>query len=285
MKYDFLLGAELEFELPPSKLYNKHTAYTSVLQKIVKNDGTVINQKGITALHFGNFKYDGTINYGFEYATLPYRAFSWLNNKNLKNLKDIFIFFKQHKVSIGNHVGMHVHVDKNDLTNEEIKKINFFIYRNTKFCEMIGERKLTKYCRLNENTDDVLNINWNKSKQFCGDHRYNSDVGSKTNHKHRMLNVARPKTIEFRFFKSTNNYKTFLKNIQFVIALVNFVKEKAPTLNEFQIGGASIGGGDDLFALDAVEGLDTITKKFCDFVHKNNKTYFELAYFLMKKGY
>ncbi len=280
LKHDFLIGAELELEIPFSKNWPRREAYLALIKSGYQK------KKYLNALNFGTFKYDGTISYGFEYATVPFRADFYNRLENKKALKNIFSFFKKHKASTGNHVGMHVHVDKSYLTKEEIQKINYFIYRNSDFCEIIGERKSNKYCRPDENSDEIININFDKYKQFCGDRRYCADVSNKKNHKHRMLNVARPKTIEFRFFKSTNDFNTFLKNIQFVMALVNFAKEKIPTLGDFQIGGSLIRGSlDDGSDIGEIEGMNTIVRKFCTFVHKHNNIYLQLANFLSKRGY
>lgn len=280
LEHDILVGAELELELPISPRYHKKNAYAYIYNSLVADKCQRYDNKSVAGhiLDLGIFKYDNTINCGFEYATIPFVA-NYVCDKTNKSFEKVFTIFKKYKTKIGDHLGMHVHVNKKALTNEQIEKLNYFVYRNSDFCKLIGERDFNKYCRLEENQSNELTINNNNHR----DDRYIVDVNNKKNHKHRMLNVARPSTIEFRFFKSTNDYYVFLKNMQFVIALINFVKTSKSSLDTFRIGGATMVSTCDGICYDVESGLDIITNEFCWYVEKHRKTYKQLHKFLVKK--
>jgi len=119
---------------------------------------------------------------------------------------------------------------------------------------------------------------------FQGDYRYIADVNLKSNHKHRMLNVARPKTIEFRFFQSPKTIDAFFKNMEFVIALINFVKSSKLTLDDFAWGSAcKVYFDKNGTPYDEEKGYDIIVSNFCKYVKAHKETYDNLYRFLAQK--
>jgi len=242
-----------------------------------KYEGVNVAQPKIQPLGLGNVKYDGTIRYGFEFTSpvLTSKEFT-KKNEAFAKWKKLFKKFKELKVYSDNNVAMHVHVSRKDLSKTDIQKLNYFVFRNPEFCSIIGERQPTKYCRLAENDETVLSINADVNKH---DHRYDAEVASPANHKHRMLNVARPYTIEFRFFKAADNIFTFIKNMQFVVALVNFVKETKLDMDSFRCGGTRILGATGEMCEG---GDDNIVPVFCEYVKKNKREYFYLFNFLVR---
>jgi hypothetical protein len=264
LEHDIQIGAELELEIPRCGILDRHSVPAFVSRHIP-----------IELKELGKVKYDGTIKFGFEFATVPSKA-NWYCKNGEGNTKKLFKIFRKEKAFVDNHVGMHIHVDKFNLTKEQIQKLVYFVYRNPDFCKIIGEREFNKYCRQQEPCDD-------EELEMNGGSFYNANVGSKKNHKHKMLNVARYGTIEFRFFKSTNDYNTFLKNMQFVIALVNFVKQSKLKITEWKIGGQSIPSIYDGRCYDVEEGFNILVKEFISYVKNNQATYKQLYSFLKKK--
>lgn len=220
MRKTLSIGFELELEVPATK--------AAPMFGTKKSENAIKLAKKTIPAHWGTIKYDGTIQNGFELASAVFPDSLFLSTVKLQKksafrFRDLFKKFAKMETTIGNHVGMHVHVGKNILTDEQIYKLNYFVFRNSEFVTIVGEREPTEYCAAMENADNCLG-------QF-----YNADW-----HKRRMLNIVRPTTVEFRFFKSTSDLNTFIKNMQFAIAMVRFAQEHPWTLDQFSVCGKYI---------------------------------------------
>lgn len=270
------LGFELELEIPKTRANGM-----SACLNLAKN---VLN-----SLELGSITYDSTINNGFEFVSKVFH-----NEDSLENYKNLFNKFEEIQADVtGNHIGMHVHVGKKDISQEEARKINFFIFRNPDFIQKIGERSPTKYCSAMENKEEWAEINNNNNNS---DLRYFASIGSDFDHKYRLVNIARPVTVEFRFFKSTANFGVFCKNIQFVKALISFIKESSLSEEDFRTGGTHL----KVLTMDNIkigkhlpepkEVMLKVCEKgyivslFCGHVRKNRGDYLELDKFLEANG-
>lgn len=153
---------------------------------------------------YGDLKSDGSLNYGFELAS-KVNKFSDFCGKDTKSWDEMFKRIKNRfNAKSEGHTGMHIHVARASLSKDDLQKINYFVYSSQKLMDLLGNRTATTYSRYEMNSDaEVLN-----SQGF----------------KYRYLNTGKRDTIEFRFFKSPITVARFLCNMQFVMAIVGFVK-------------------------------------------------------------
>ena len=147
---------------------------------------------------FVYLKHDGSISSaGVEIVSHPANfEFHFENNC----WKDIFNMFK-HTNTLG--CGLHVHLSKTAFNPIEVKFLDYFINKCTYTITQIGSRALTDYC-----------------EKFNG-RRFGYDRSS--NHRD-ACNLTNAHTIELRFCKSTDNYKTFIKKLKNIYTLILFVK-------------------------------------------------------------
>lgn len=147
---------------------------------------------------FVYLKSDGSIsNIGVEIVSHPANfEFHFKNNY----WKDIFNMFK-HTNTLG--CGLHVHLSKTAFNPIEVKFLDYFINKCTYVTTQIGSRALTDYCCKRN------------GKRFGYD-RMSSHTDA--------CNLSNAHTIELRFCKSTDNYKSFIKKLKNIYTLILFVK-------------------------------------------------------------
>lgn len=198
-----LFGIEIEVGV---HLKNRHK-----FQEVYQQTSDVIYNNAITL-------YDSSIDYidksngienqykGFEIVSRP------LTYKNIlgfiKHLSE-----NRHPLlrcwEVGT-TGIHIHVNKQFLSNIDIGKILIFINdkKNRKFIKMIAKREDGKYAKFVPRT----------MADYCDDspecHYY-------------AINTNKPHTIEFRIFRGTLNQVTMLSYIQFVKSLIEYVKSNS----------------------------------------------------------
>lgn len=225
--YNLWMGAELEIECISEDYSKQDKAY-----HVNKALGDFI----IT-------KHDGSLNNGFEItsspASLDYHRTAWDN------------FFKK-KVQNGlsgfnnNTCGMHVHISREPLSNLQIGKIIAFIHKkeNAEFVKLIAQRSSNKY------------NDFTKAKKISNSHYTKKQLEER----HTAVNILNPNTIEIRIFKSNLRKSSFLRNIEFCAALVEFTWAAKNSISDSQ---------------DYV--------KFVIFVSKNRKFYPNLYCFLLNE--
>jgi hypothetical protein len=145
-----------------------------------------------------NFEHDGSLSCGFEIisepCTLAYHqeVFPWkevLNNVNAFGGDDM------------EETGLHIHVSKRPLSKAVQVKLGMFIHTHQDFCEDFGRRSYNSYCFKKDAVEETM---------LDAHDRYEA------------INYTNAKTIEFRFFRSTTDYKTLLACLEFVAALVKW---------------------------------------------------------------
>lgn len=220
-----LLGVELEFE------------FEFELDSINKKEALFLLNKEIGT--HAIFKKDGSLANGVEICTKP--ASIPIHLKELNKIYNNSLLMERLKVK--DTCGMHVHIDKKKLSYLSIGKIiNFVQKQNHKsFIEKLAERPENRYTILGKNTP--ISAYFIQTNDL--DSRYNG------------VNTTNDNTIEIRIFKTPSTFQRFQKNMEFVIALVEF--------------STSYGGINDL----------TI-EKFNNFVIHNRGVYSELHKFLSK---
>ena len=231
-----LLGAEIEVagNLPERDQIIKQDVVKKCIQ--IMNTSDSDEEKYIYSTH------DGTVQ--IELDTMPC---SLKFHQTKMNYKEMFKYldeqgYKGHDCS---NAGLHIHANRSYLGKTKlqqelvISKILYIIEKfNDEIC-VIGRRH-TDYSRFvgDRGKDDTAITLFGKY----------SDEGKKA-----ALNLQHPDTIEFRMFKSTLKYETFLLTLEFVKDIIDYAKSVSieeiefaswndltklfsPALNEYYIG-------------------------------------------------
>jgi hypothetical protein len=156
-------------------------------------------------------KNDGSLEDGFEVVTHPF-SYSWyLEHTNLFN--DLLNTLRDNGFRSYNTTtcGIHIHITKSYLSGLDIAKLHLFFYQNENFVAQISQRKIDKLDQWGKIKKDKKAI-YDQSKKKGGSERYTA------------INLQNYNTIEFRIFRGTLNENSYHKNIEFVIALCDFIK-------------------------------------------------------------
>ena len=180
-----LLGCELEYNCADDKSLDARLSLLKHLDRFVI------------------FKHDGSLNSGgFEIVTAP----ADLPVHKLK-FKPVFAEFPA-ALNITNTTGMHIHLDRNALSPLMLGRMVEFMHNpdNKEFIEVIGERACNTY-----------------SQQSGLGYRHVLE-GDHSGTRYHTLNISPKNTVEFRIFKSPATYGQFAKNLEFVVALLQFFR-------------------------------------------------------------
>ena len=244
-KNTLYLGVELEIDS------FDYISTTAECAKETANDETLFYNKS-----------DGSLRNGYEIVTHPFTMDYFRQNKERyhKRIKTALKHgFRSHDVKT---CGMHIHVSKDALSSLDIFKIVHFMYSNVDFVKIISNRtwdQINDWCSLDINRlIHGLNNPEQKVEKICEVAKRKGGTP-----KYVGLNLAKDKTIEFRIFRGTLNWATYQKNIQFVDALINWIK----TTNLQQITNE--------FAV----------LSFLDFLCKNQTDYNHLILFIFNRFY
>ncbi|MBT5303842.1 MAG: hypothetical protein HOL31_02030 [Candidatus Scalindua sp.] len=198
------------------------------------------------------FKHDGSLDNGFEMVSHPmsleyHQQFHW--EDILGSLRDSgFRSFNTETC------GLHVHITKDILTESERVKLALLVYSNHDIFAKLAQRRNSygQLKKLTTLTDTIKETKYNGNRMEA-------------------LNFQNSQTIEFRLFKGTLFYPTFMASIELVHALVYFIKTARR---------------EDLYSRtlweDGFSRNIQAYKKFCIFV-SNNKEYKFLKDYLVKK--
>jgi len=155
--------------------------------------------------NFVIFKHDGTLNSGgFEVVTAP--ADLPLHKEKFKPVFENF----PPALAVTTGTGMHVHLDRNALSPLMLGRMVDFMHNpdNKGFIELVGERPCNTYT-------DQRGLSYQHVLESRGVSRYST------------LNIAPKNTVEFRIFKTPSTYASFVKNLEFVMALVQYFRTGA----------------------------------------------------------
>lgn len=187
-----LLGCELEYNCEDAHSLDVRLSLLKYLDKFVI------------------FKHDGSLHSsgGFEIVTAP---------ADLPLHKEKFIpVFNEFpaELVVDSSTGMHIHLDRNALSPLMLGRMTEFMHNpnNKDFIQAVGERAFNTYStQLGLGYRNVLD---------------SSNGGSR----YGTLNLCPQKTVEFRIFKSPKTFPSFIKNLEFVVSLVQY----------FRTGGTSV---------------------------------------------
>jgi hypothetical protein len=184
--YNVLFGVELEVECR----HEREEALAGQVLSVLGEDYAIA-------------KHDGSLsNGGFEIVTAPSTP-----SEHAKRFKSLLVDKRVSGIcswnSNGGKCGMHVHASRGALSALHIGRIVRFIglEANRSFIEAVAGRRSNSYSELSETSITDL-----------PDHRYNA------------VNLTNRKTIEFRLFKGTLKYSSFMKNVEFCDAVIKFCK-------------------------------------------------------------
>jgi hypothetical protein len=215
-KYDakkprILLGMELEVEVGDTY------ALDDKAEELYDNIKYVEDSKG-NPHQYCFIESDGSLNNGFEVVT-GYTGLD-VHTKQLE-------FFKKPWRGVRSHdtrtCGLHVHIDKKDVSLFHACKMVFFINDS-------NNQKLIKDIARRANADYAQIKNKKASYQWLKRARASRDPLNYLNEERReALNFQNEKTIEFRLFKGTLRYETIMACLEFTYATWFFTRDTGVT--------------------------------------------------------
>lgn len=165
--------------------------------------------KAIAALScYGDVKSDCTVDFGFELASDVFNGHQFLSSsidpkweKMMMAINDLGGVPESE-----DGAGQHIHIGRKFFNAKSAFAVNKLFVAYPEFLIEIGEREFTSYC-------------YNELGYF------DFDKNEFTSTKYRTVNFGKTDTVEYRLFKSTLKFETFLKNMQFAIAVSAFAIE------------------------------------------------------------
>lgn len=203
-----LLGAEIEVDGGGESEEHAKRAL-EIMCGIDENTGNSLEDK-IYCMH------DGSLTNGIEFATMPCSL--EYHRKNMKYKKMFrYLVNNGYKAHDTTTCGLHIHANRSYLGKTElvqqltISKILYILEKfNDKIC-LIARRSSHHY------------------SQFVGDGKDENSVVElyskyKNKNKYVALNLAHSETIEFRCFKGTLKYETYMLTLEFVKKIIDYAK-------------------------------------------------------------
>jgi hypothetical protein len=193
-------GVEIELEYTGPKPKNHYDIYDLYDKKYNPNPTFAKNINAINKLvgKFAIIKGDGSLDCGIEIATTPCSY-----EIQLEQWKEFFACMTKLNLASRKTCGMHVHISRKHFTEDQIYSLRDICKsgQNRIFIEKVSGRKENEYCQFNYDPFSLSNVS----------------------HYH-AINIQSSKTIEFRIFKAPRTYSEFAKNLEFVRALVDYVR-------------------------------------------------------------
>lgn len=186
-----------------------------------------------------NFERDGSIGNGMEIISQP-MTYKYIK-ANENKLKDIF----EHLQSTGNFshdkgkCGLHIHVSKEALGESEdeilktIEKLMLFVETYRDKVEKFSRRRHNEFSHYNSYTIPTHKYNHSSETCFTDENFYKSGkILMELNRENCIghssvvnVNTSTGKTIEFRMFRGTLKFETFMATLEFMNNLVHVCKE------------------------------------------------------------
>ena len=231
---ELFFGIEFEIELPLVLRRDQ------IEQKFIQNEENKDIYKKIDEIYkydWIEFKYDGSLSNGVEIVTHPL-GWNWIH-ENIDKIDKIFQL-KKYGASGRNNTtcGQHIHINKNYITTFHLYKIMKFFDDNKDFIIKISGRtnnNLKRWATFNRNIKDEAKKKYSNGRGVA-------------------INLCNEHTIEFRIFKGTLSRNIFMRNIETVKSLIEYIRDEK--INSMSIAGYS------------------------KFVNKNKKEYPEINHFL-----
>lgn len=158
------------------------------------------------------FKKDGTLDSGMECVshpcTLNYHKNKMEWNKTLRSI--IRAGGRSHN---DGNCGLHVHINRDYFTAEEIERIQLFVELNRQsFIKISRRRNWERMCCAKSRED----VNVSQIKE---------DIKYRDDERYVAINNTNRNTVEFRFFRGTLKYPSFMSSLNIIDSLIRYIKK------------------------------------------------------------
>lgn len=188
-------------------------------------------------------KRDGSLDFGIELVSTPAPI-----EVHMERWPRLWTPEWPSTVEVRSTCGLHVHVDRRKLTDQEVGKLGVFLTRE-------GSRSL------------VVGVAGRESPDYAALHRKSLDWQSDVNEHHDALNVTNARTVEFRIFAAPHDWPRMLVDLQFVHSTVAWVRtiSSARTYRSAYLSwlrGLPVEQYQELRAFLRDRGLDRIVRRY-----------------------
>lgn len=154
-------------------------------------------------------KKDASIpDHGFELVSHPI-TLKWHKKLDWENILNSMSKSGMKSHNLGEEAcGLHVHVSKNYLSSYKWLLIDWFISKYQAQFELIARRKETHWACFKKSNGQKI-----------------KDVFGKSKNRYQAVNFENPNTVEFRLFRGTLKYSTFMATLEIVDALVHWARQ------------------------------------------------------------
>ncbi len=194
------MGFELEMAYPDDQFYDGRLSIFDHLKNCSLTEKSML-------------VHDSSINSGEEHQDVEYISKPMTLDEHKAEQYKKFLSLLQETGAASHDVktcGLHVHVNKNFFRAKGVNienNIKLFFVKNAekiiKLSRRVENSHFNRYCKIPESVDTWSNYDRYLAVNFC-----NSN------------------TFEFRFFRGTLNYESFISSLEFVDALCRFLKKK-----------------------------------------------------------
>ena len=153
----------------------------------------------------GDVQHDSSLSEGFEVVLNP------CSHGYLKVRLKALVNHLSHEWSSGGdeRVGMHIHVGRDNLSNEHIRRIDYFVNQHKNHICTLAGRESEEWSRFTK-AEDMRSRDWEEFGVTGDNGRYEA------------INLENSKTIEFRIFRSPSDFEEFCTMVDLVQAIVEF---------------------------------------------------------------
>ena len=157
-------------------------------------------------------KEDGSIpEYGFEVVSQPMTLLYHKQEANWKKLLSEFSDFGFRSHDLGpDGCGLHVHVSRNFMNSWRWILVDWFINRYQTNWEILARRE---------------ECHWARFKHADGTEKPLKKVYGKSDSRYQVVNFCNHNTVEFRLFRGTLRYFTFIATLELVDGVVHWAKQ------------------------------------------------------------
>jgi len=153
--------------------------------------------------HF-HLEHDSSIpNYGFELVSAPHTlaehaSYGWKAITGAMSGNGL----RSHDT--GGLCGLHVHVSRDFFSAEDLVRLDLFVLKNRTFWEKVARRTQVHYAAFLQKSS--------------------SDYGRSAGSRYAAINFCPEKTVEFRLFRGSLNYRTLMATLELVDGVCRWVK-------------------------------------------------------------
>lgn len=211
-KYSYKPEPNFIGESPDNLFYGIELEVCSPDEQVRNKTGVALIKDFSDDERFFYLKPDSSIpNYGFEIVshpmTLDFHRQFW---------HDTLLLYCRDSGMVSHFApdagcGLHVHVSRNALSSNDWIKVDWFINKNRRIVEKIARRAENYYSTF---------INSEENHTYKFKRMYGKPKGER----YYAVNFNNRNTVEFRMFRGTLKYETFIASLEFVDAVVNWSK-------------------------------------------------------------